>query len=157
VPLLLLALPLFVAANGAAPATFYNRPGATQAMLAADLRRCRIITTGPHGGGGQGGRALTPPIPAPGAAAPLSDDARPLSPTIEDCMIARGWRLYALDADARAALEALGLDDRAAALADLMAARCPARATLLRSPSARLRRRRSDVCACRHVYTSICR
>ena len=141
-PLLLLALPLLIAANGPAPATFYNRLGATQAMLAADLRRCRMITTRTHGGAVQEGRGLTPPIPAPGAAAPLSDDTRPLSSTIEDCMIARGWRLYALDADARAALEALGPDDRAAALADLMAARCPARATLLRSPSARLRHQR---------------
>ena len=56
-------------------------------------------------------------------------------------MIVRGWRLYALDADARAALEALSPEKRAAALADLMAARCPARGTLLRSPSARLRHR----------------
>jgi hypothetical protein len=141
VSLLLLALPLLVAANEAAPATFYNRPGATQATLAADLRRCRIITTGPHGGGGQGNRVLTPPIPAPGAAAPLPDDAGPRPPTIEDCMIARGWRLYALDADARAALDGLGPDHRAAALAEWVAARCPARGRLLRSPPTRLRHR----------------
>lgn len=141
-PLLLLALPLLIAANGPAPATFYNRLGATQAMLAADLRRCRMITTGTHGRAVQPDRALTPPIPALGAAAPLPDDARPLTATIEDCMIARGWRLYALDADARAALDALGPDDRAAALAGWVAARCPARGRLLRSPPARLRHRR---------------
>jgi hypothetical protein len=140
VPLLLLAVPLLVAAQEPAPVTFYNRPGATQALLAADLRRCRLITTGPNGGTVQEGRALTPPIPAPGAAAPI--EARPPAPTIEDCMIVRGWRLYALDADARAALEALSPEKRAAALADLTGAKCPERGTLLRSPSARLRHRR---------------
>ena len=139
-PLLLLAVPLLVAAQEPAPVTFYNRPGATQALLAADLRRCRMITTGPHGGAAQEGRALTPPIPAPGAVAPI--EARPPVSTIEDCMIVRGWRLYALDADARTALEALSPDKRAAALADLMAAKCPARGTLLRSPSVRVRHRR---------------
>jgi hypothetical protein len=140
VPLLLLAVPLLVAAQAPAPSTFYNRPGATQALLAADLRRCRMITTGPNGGAVQEGRALTPPIPAPGAAAPI--EARPPVPTIEDCMIVRGWRLYALDADARAALEALGPEKRATALADLTGAKCPERGALLRSPSARLRHRR---------------
>jgi hypothetical protein len=141
VPLLLLALPVLIAANEAAPATFYNRPGATQAMLAADLRRCRMITTGTHGGAVERDRALTPPIPAPGADAPLPDDAGPRPPTIKDCMIARGWRLYALDADARAALDALGPHDRAAALAGWVAARCRHGGRLLRSPPARLRHR----------------
>ena len=73
-PLVLLAVPLLVAAQAPAPATFYNRPGATQSLLAADLRRCRMITTGSQGGAGQEGRALTPPIPAPGAAAPMPDE-----------------------------------------------------------------------------------
>lgn len=121
--MLLLALPLLTAAQGPVPATFYNRPGATPATLAAELRRCRVITTRTHGGVG---RALTPPIAVPG------EDVAPARPaTIADCMATRGWRRYALGDKDRAALEALAPDARAATLARLRAAECPDRGTLL--------------------------
>lgn len=131
---LLLALALLATAQGSVPATFYNRPGATPAMLATELRRCRTITTGPQG---EAGRALTPLIAAPG-----NVDAAPArSPTIEDCMVMRGWRVYALDGGERATLEALSPDARANALAKLRAAEDPERGTLRHDrPRIRLRR-----------------
>lgn len=146
---LLLALALLATAQGPVPATFYNRPGATSAILAAELRRCRTITTGPQG---EAGRALTPPI-----AAPEDVDAAPArSPAIEDCMVMRGWRVYALDRGERATLEALSPDARANALAKLRAAEDPERGTLLhdRPPhtaAAQVRCRHVDTSACRHV------
>lgn len=135
-PVLLLALQLLATAQAEVPTRFYNRPGATPATLAAELRRCRVITTGMHGGAR---KALTPPTAAPGADTP---DAAPApSPTIEDCMVTRGWRLYALDVANRAAIEALDADARTDALARLVGAKCP-RGTLLRQqPRVRLRRR----------------
>lgn len=135
-PVLLLALQLMTTAQAEVPMRFYNRPGATPATLAAELRRCRVIATGTHGGAR---KALTPPIAAPGADMP---DAAPApSPTIEDCMVTRGWRLYALDVANRAVIEALDAETRADALAQLVGAECP-RGTLLRQqPRVRLRRR----------------
>lgn len=132
---LLLALALLATAQGPVPATFYNRPGAPPALLATELRRCRTITTGSHR---EAGRALTPPI-----AASENVDAAPVrSPTIEDCMVMRGWRVYALDGGERATLKALSPDARANALAKLRAAEDPERGTLLHDrPRIRLRRR----------------
>lgn len=72
------------------PATFYNRPGADAALVAAERARCRAIATGPM----VEGRALTAPVGA--AESVLSSDA--------DCMIARGWRLYRLSRGEQARL-----------------------------------------------------
>ena len=145
---LLLALSLFAAAPDPAT-TFYNRPGATQATLAADLRRCRMITTGPHAGvpgSNVAAPMLTPAIPLRQQAAPRPENPAPLPweavppPTIDDCMALRGWRLYALDVGTKAALDRLSPAARAARMATLVAARHPAGATLLRAPTASLRR-----------------
>lgn len=141
---LLLALALLATAQ--VPATFYNRPGATPAMLVAELRRCRTIITGPDR---EAGRALTAPI-----AVPEDVDAAPArSPTIEDCMVLRGWRVYALDGGERATLEALSPDARANALAKLRAAEDPERGTLRHDrPRIRLHRKKMYISTRRHVY-----
>lgn len=135
-PVLLLALQLLATAQAEVPTRFYNRPGATPATLAAELRRCRVITTATHGGKR---RALTPPIAAPGA--DVADAGPAPSPTIKDCMVTRGWRLYALDAENRAAIGALDADARTDALAQLVGAECPRGTLLSQQPRVRLRRR----------------
>ncbi|WP_156167034.1 hypothetical protein [Sphingomonas sp. Ag1] len=144
----LLPAMLLLAATPDPAATFYNRPGATPAMVDAELRRCRMITTGPHAdavGGDVAAAALTPAIPLQKQAAPRPENPAPLpweavaTPTIEDCMVLRGWRLYALDAPTKAALDRLSPAARAARMAALIAARHPANATLLRAPTTRLR------------------
>lgn len=139
---------LLLAATPDPATTFYNRPGATPATVDADLRRCRMITTGPHAdavGGDVAAAALTPAIPLRKQAAPRPENPAPLpweavaTPTIEDCMVLRGWRLYALDASTKAALDRLSPAARAARMAALIAVRHPANATLLRAPTIRLR------------------
>lgn len=140
---------LLLAATSDPATTFYNRPGARPAMVDAELRRCRMITTGPHAdaiGGDGAAAALTPAIPLQKQAAPRPENPAPLpweavpSPTIGDCMALRGWRLYALDAPTKAALDRLSPTARAARMAALIAARHPAGATLLRAPTVTLRR-----------------
>ena len=74
------------------PLTFYNRPGATLAEVERDLRRCRLITTGPAAGSER-----------PDGAARLDNGGQGAAPdeTIEACMAAYGWRIYALSARER--------------------------------------------------------
>ncbi|MFV0624685.1 hypothetical protein ACBY01_11855 [Sphingomonas sp. ac-8] len=140
-PLLSLALPLIAATHALLPDRFYNRPGATQGMLTAELRRCRAITTGTMGGTAEG-RALTLPIPAPDTDAPPPDASPTPRPTIDDCMVARGWRLYALEAKDRATLETLAPAPLASALGRLVGATYPAYGKLLRhAPRVRLHQR----------------
>ncbi|MCG7349508.1 hypothetical protein [Sphingomonas sp. ACRSK] len=129
---MLLPLVLLLAtAQEAVPTRFYNRPGASSAELAAELRRCRTITTGTHGGEG---RALTPPN------APVLHRAPARSLTIEDCMVTRGWRLYAIKDTQRLMLGNLDTHARAEAFARLVGAKCPRDALLRQELGTRLRR-----------------
>lgn len=129
VPALLLPFaflaPALLAAPGqdSGPAVFYNQPGATGAMRAAELERCRTIVTAPMSTADQ--KALTPPVePLPRAAAP--------SPSIETCMVMRGWRVYTLSPRDRKALARLSPKARARALEGLTGARHPLRGRLTR-------------------------
>lgn len=135
-----LPLAMLVAVVGPAqaadvPAVFYNMPGATPAALAAELDRCRAITTGATGATVEG-KALAPPL---GHAAGERRDPLPVS-TIDTCMVARGWHVYALGARDRRALAALAPDARRRTLAALVGVVRPARGRLVRSaPSLQLR------------------
>ncbi|PJI88289.1 hypothetical protein DAH55_16865 [Sphingomonas koreensis] len=125
-PLALLG-PALLAASGrdSVPAAFYNQPGANSAMRTAELERCRVIVTAPMSTADQ--KALTPPIEP----APLPRAALP-SPSIETCMVTRGWRVYALSLRERKALARLSPKARARALDGLTAARHPSRGRLIR-------------------------
>lgn len=138
-PPLLLGLTLLAGpGRDSVPAIFYNQPGATNAMKAAELERCRAITAGPMTMAEQ--KALTPPVNPRsfprGAASP--------GPSIEACMVMRGWRVYSLSPRERASLARLSPSARARALEALTGARRPARGRLvgdggllLRDPTAR--------------------
>lgn len=122
-------------------ARFYNQPGAGPADLSVELERCRAITTGPTGGAvtGRRDRTLSPP----------TDDGFLLrgpvvADTIEDCMVKRGWRVYALTpaqqrsvarrtAASRTHLQARLTGARVPPLGRLVRAAAP---TLLRVPAA---------------------
>lgn len=108
------------------PLRFYNRPGATEAMKAAEIAQCRTIVTGP--GGTVEPRELTPPT------APLGlprDVAGPDS-SVETCMVMRGWNIYLLAPRERAALARLSPKARARVLRTLTGARHPSRGRLVR-------------------------
>lgn len=128
-----LLLPLFLGVavltasrQAPAPALFYNQPGATDAMKEAELKRCRAITAGPMGMAEQ--KALAPPVD-PGS---FPRDAASPGPSIETCMVMRGWRVYSLSPRERDALARMPSRARARALQALTAARRPARGRLLR-------------------------
>lgn len=123
---------------GAAPAqekidrgngSFFNRPGATAEQLATDTARCRAIAEGADSqingidvlAGGLGsiiGGAFA--------------GGRLKRVNIENCMLVRGWRLYAMTRDQGAAWKSLPEATRERELAALVSAENPARGTLLR-------------------------
>lgn len=80
------------------PLVVYHRPGATPAQVEADLRRCRIITTGPAAGGER-----------PDGAALLDNGTPGRAPgdTIEGCMAAYGWQARSLSKRERRVLSRL--------------------------------------------------
>lgn len=84
---MMLALLAVAAAADPVPERVYHRPGATPTQVEADLRRCRIATTGPMAGGER-----------PDGAARLDNGALAAVPaeTIEGCMAAYGWRVRTL-------------------------------------------------------------
>lgn len=131
----LVELVLGLVAGPMAPATFYNRPGATPAVLAHALEQCRAIATGPMAGGSVDRRVLTPPVGAATSPQPIGAvDA------VAECMIARGWRLFLLSADEQAALASLIPRARARVMDRLIAARRPGRGRLLREDGSLLLR-----------------
>jgi hypothetical protein len=105
------------------PYRFYNRPGASPALAEADLARCRAITTQTTGFR-ERARVLTPPIgsPLPPSA---TDPEPPAVDTIEDCMVTRGWRIFALSATERTRLAGLSPRVRLRTLATLASTRHP--------------------------------
>lgn len=79
---LMSALLAMVAVADPVPLVLYSRPGATLAQVEADLRRCRIITTGPAAGGERPDGAALLDNGTPG---------RVTGDTIEACMATYGW------------------------------------------------------------------
>lgn len=80
------------------PLVVYHQPGATLTQVEADLRRCRIITTGPAAGGER-----------PDGAALLDNGTPGRVPgdTIEACMAAYGWQARSLSKRERRVLSRL--------------------------------------------------
>lgn len=127
-----------LASPGVAPAqakvdrgngSFFNRPGATAAQAATETSQCRAIAEGADSqingidvlAGGLGGIIG-------GAFA----GSRLKRVNIENCMLVRGWRLYAMTREQGAAWKALPDATRERELAVLVGADTPARGTLLR-------------------------
>lgn len=93
------------------PLTIYRRQGATLAQVETDLRRCRIVTTGPAAGGER-----------PDGAALLDNGAPGHAPgeTIENCMATYGWHGHALSERERRRLSRLSPAARRKALSRLV-------------------------------------
>lgn len=108
---------------------FFNRPGATLNAMLADTDACRALAEGADSQitgigvvtGGLGGILG-------GAIA----GGRLKRVNIENCMIIRGWRLYAMTKREGAAWKAQGEAAQEAELAVLVGAPTPARGALLR-------------------------
>lgn len=109
--------------------SFFNRPGATAEQVATDTARCRAIAEGADSqingidvlAGGLGsiiGGAFA--------------GGRLKRVNIENCMLIRGWRLFAMTREQGAAWKALPEATRERELAALVGADTPARGTLLR-------------------------
>lgn len=118
------------------PYRFYNRPGASPALVEADLARCRAITTQTTGTS-ERRRVLTPPIGAP-LSPPAIDVAPPAMDAIEGCMVTRGWRIFALSSAERSRLNRLPPPARARTFATLVTARHPRWGTLVEGVAAKL-------------------
>lgn len=124
-----LAMPLAAADIDRDHGSFYNRPGATAADLAADAARCKAIAEGADSqvtavgvlAGGIGG-----------ILGGLIAGGRLKRTNIENCLLIRGWRLYALTKAEAPAWKALPPAAREAELATLVGAETPARGGLRR-------------------------
>lgn len=109
--------------------SFFNKPGATAEQAAADTAQCRATAEGADSqinavnvlAGGLGGIIG-------GAFA----GGRLRRVNIENCMLIRGWRLYAMTREQGAAWKAMPDAARDRELATLVGAPTPARGTLLR-------------------------
>lgn len=109
---------------------FFNRPGATLDQALVDTGACRAIAEGADsqitaigvlagGLGGVLGGALA--------------GGRLKRVNVENCMLIRGWRLFAMTREEGAAWKALPDAARSALLATMTGAESPARGTMLRS------------------------
>ena len=109
--------------------SFFNKPGASAELVASDTSQCRAIAEGADSqitginvvAGGLGGIIG-------GAFA----GKRLKRVNIENCMLIRGWRLYAMTREEGASWKALTDSERDKQLATLIGAEAPARGTLLR-------------------------
>lgn len=119
------------------PERFYNRPGATTQELALELRRCEAIATGP-----QGSTVEQRPLTSLGDSASESLVAATGSTqTLEDCMVARGWRVFALSAQESGEWNALAANVRERELVTLVGATHPARGRMIRADGRTLLRK----------------
>ena len=116
--------------------TFYNRPGATDRDLALELQRCRAIATVPQGSAVEQ-RPLSP-VPDAANGGPVSITG--VASSLEDCMVARGWRLFAMTAREAAEWNALSAGARDREMATLVGAPHPARGRLVRADERQLLR-----------------
>jgi len=134
-------VPAAAASDGQAE-RFFNQPGMSAASLEAELRRCDAITLGPATGGHavRDSHLLSPPLASGGA----QGGVVPPGDTIEDCMIGRGWRVFALSEREARSIARQTTRRQARIRANLTTARIPrygrlvrdAAPVLLRAPSA---------------------
>lgn len=109
--------------------SFFNKPGASAAQAASDTAQCKAIAEGADsqinatdvlagGVGGILGGALA--------------GGRQKRINVENCMLLRGWRLFAMTREEGQVWKALPQATRDAELATLTGAETPARGSLLR-------------------------
>lgn len=111
--------------NGA----FFNKVGATSEQLATETNACRAIAEGAESQI-NGVNVLAGGIGAIIGGAFAGGRLKRVN--IENCMLIRGWRLYAMTREEGAAWKALAEPERDRQLATLVGAESPARGTLLR-------------------------
>lgn len=132
--------PLALAMLAAAPAQaedridrgnglYFNRPGATLEAMATDTQRCKAIAEGADSQV-TGIAVVTAGIG--GVIGGLISGGRLKRVNIENCMLVRGWRLFAMTRADGTAWKALTDDQRTQALTTLVGADTPTRGSLLR-------------------------
>lgn len=109
--------------------SFFNKPGASAEQVAGDTSQCRAIAEGADS-------QITGVNVAAGGLGAIIGGAfagkRLRRVNIENCMLIRGWRLYAMTREEGASWKALSESERDKELATLVGAEAPARGTLLR-------------------------
>lgn len=109
--------------------SFFNRPGASAELVARDTSQCRATAEGADS-------QITATSVAAGGLGGIIGGAfagkRLKRVNIENCMLIRGWRLYAMTREEGASWKALTDSERDKQLATLIGAEAPARGTLLR-------------------------
>ncbi|QHL91444.1 hypothetical protein GVO57_12285 [Sphingomonas changnyeongensis] len=108
---------------------FFNKPGATAEQAAADTAQCRAIASGADS------QINAVDVLAGGLAGVLGGafaGERLQRVNLENCMVIRGWRLYAMTAEEGRTWKALPDAARERELAVLVGAQQPARGQMLR-------------------------
>lgn len=108
---------------------FFNRPGATLEQALADTSACRAIAEGAQSQI-TGIGVLTGGLGAVLGGAIAGGRLKRVN--VENCMLVRGWRLFAMTREEGAAWKALDGPQRNALLAAMTGADTPARGALLR-------------------------
>lgn len=109
--------------------SFFNKPGATAEQAATDSGQCRAIAEGADS------QINTVNVLAGGLGGVLDGafaGGRLKRVNIENCMLIRGWRLYAMTREEGAAWKALPAATRDRELAALVGEQTPRRGMLLR-------------------------
>jgi hypothetical protein len=109
--------------------SFFNKPGATIEQMATDVARCRAIAEGADS------QINAVNVLAGGLGSVIGGafaGGRLKRVNIENCMLIRGWRLYAMTREEGAAWKAFAQGQRDAELVTLAGANDPTRGTLLR-------------------------
>lgn len=110
--------------------SFFNRPGATARQAATDTAQCRAIAQGADS------QINATDVIVGGLGAILGGalaGGRQKRINIENCMLIRGWRLFAMTREEGQAWKALPQATRDAELITLAGADTPARGSLLRA------------------------
>ena len=108
---------------------YFNRPGATAQAMTADLAQCRAIA---EGADSQITGIAVVTAGLGGVLGGLIAGGRLKRVNTENCMLIRGWRLYAMTRTQGAAWKALSDDAREARLTTLVGAENPDQGALLR-------------------------
>jgi hypothetical protein len=110
--------------------SFFNKPGATAELATREIESCRKLARGAES------QINTIDVLAGGLAAvfggALADGDQKRINT-ENCMLIRGWNLYAMTREEGRAWKALPETERSAQLAVLVGAEKPTRGSLLRT------------------------
>jgi len=125
-PVVVSAAPKVDRGNG----SFFSKPGATAEIAASDIATCRNIAEGTDS------QIKAVNVVMGGLGAVIGGafaGGRQKRVNIENCMLVRGWNLYAMTREEGTAWKALPEADRNRELAALVGVTAPPRGTLLRS------------------------